>query len=197
MEENSLRRRYRSVALIATVAALALAYGTARHLSWASTKPTVQQVFSVTVDRDKAPWERPVIAICEGVPVHIGVHSREAGVFMAHEIPGALATCACGATQSLELLPAANGSPSFMDQGPADVRAAFRSARHRLAPAVAAAGRILADVPARQFGLRMTCTGVADSRRPYLRRVTSRPRSRSAITCWPVQPSAISFRCSR
>ncbi|MBU9563627.1 hypothetical protein KTE54_23385 [Burkholderia multivorans] len=105
MEENSLRRRYRSVALIATVAALALAYGAARHLSWASTRPTAQQVFSVTVDRDKAPWERPVIAIREGQPVHIDVHSREAGVLMAHEIPGALATCASGANQSLDLLP--------------------------------------------------------------------------------------------
>ncbi|AYY96558.1 hypothetical protein EGY19_03200 [Burkholderia multivorans] len=105
MEENSLRRRYRSVALIATVAALALAYGAARHLSWASTKPTAQQIFSVTVDRDKAPWERPVIAIREGQPVHIDVHSREAGVLMAHEIPGALATCASGANQSLDLLP--------------------------------------------------------------------------------------------
>ncbi|MDN7864190.1 hypothetical protein QZM19_12380 [Burkholderia multivorans] len=119
MEENSLRRRYRSVALIATVATLALAYGAARHLFWASTKPTAQQAFSVTVDRDKAPWERPVIAIREGQPVHIDVHSREAGVLMAHEIPGALATCASGANQSLDLLPAANGSPSFMDQGPA------------------------------------------------------------------------------
>ncbi|WP_176158243.1 hypothetical protein [Burkholderia multivorans] len=105
MEENSLRRRYRSVALIATVAALALAYGAARHLSWASTKPTAQQVFSVAVDRDKAPWERPVIAIREGQSVHIDVHSREAGVLMAHEIPGALATCASGANQSLDLLP--------------------------------------------------------------------------------------------
>ncbi|MBR8240775.1 hypothetical protein [Burkholderia multivorans] len=105
MEENSLRRRYRSVALIATVATLALAYGAARHLSWASTKPTAQQVFSVTVDRDKAPWERPVIAIREGQPVHIDVHSQEAGVLMAHEIPGALATCASGANQSLDLLP--------------------------------------------------------------------------------------------
>ncbi|HEF4737857.1 hypothetical protein KTD19_08505 [Burkholderia multivorans] len=105
MEENSLRRRYRSVALVATVAALALAYGAARHLSWASTKPTAQQVFSVTVDRDKAPWERPVIAIREGQPVHIDVHSRETGVLMAHEIPGALATCASGANQSLDLLP--------------------------------------------------------------------------------------------
>ncbi|MBU9133725.1 hypothetical protein KTD17_12070 [Burkholderia multivorans] len=105
MEENSLRRRYRSVALIATVATLALAYGAARHLSWASTKPTAQQVFAVTVDRDKAPWERPVIAIREGQPVHIDVHSREAGVLMAHEIPGALATCASGANQSLDLLP--------------------------------------------------------------------------------------------
>ncbi|MBJ9621057.1 hypothetical protein [Burkholderia multivorans] len=79
MEEDNLRRRYRSVALIATVATLALAYGAARHLSWASTKPTAQQVFSITVDRDKAPWERPVIAIREGQPVHIDVHSREAG----------------------------------------------------------------------------------------------------------------------
>ncbi|MBU9455321.1 hypothetical protein [Burkholderia multivorans] len=105
MEENSLRRRYRSVALIATVATLALAYGAARHLSWASTKPTAQHVFAVTVDRDKAPWERPVIAIREGQPVHIDVHSREAGVLMAHEIPGALATCASGANQSLDLLP--------------------------------------------------------------------------------------------
>ncbi|MDN7870236.1 hypothetical protein QZM26_12525 [Burkholderia multivorans] len=105
MEENSLRRRYRSVALIATVATLALAYGAARHLSWASTKPTAQQVFYVTVDRDKAPWERPVIAIREGQPVHIDVHSREAGMLMAHEIPGALAACASGANQSLDLLP--------------------------------------------------------------------------------------------
>ncbi|WP_261527305.1 hypothetical protein [Burkholderia multivorans] len=105
MEENSLRRWYRSVALIATVATLALAYGAARHLSWASTKPTAQQVFSVTVDRNKAPWERPVIAIREGRPVHIDVHSRQAGVLMAHEIPGALATCASGTNQSLDLLP--------------------------------------------------------------------------------------------
>ncbi|AIO33379.1 hypothetical protein DM39_752 [Burkholderia cenocepacia] len=105
MGENSLRRRYRSVALIAAVAALVLAYGVARHLSWASARPPTQRVFSVTVDRDKAPWERPVIAIREGVPVHIDVHAREAGVLMVHEIPGALAACSSGANQSLDLLP--------------------------------------------------------------------------------------------
>ncbi|WP_228545480.1 hypothetical protein [Burkholderia pseudomultivorans] len=105
MGENSQRRRYRSVALIAAVAALVLAYGVARHLSWASARPPTQRVFSVTVDRDKAPWERPVIAIREGVPVHIDVHAREAGVLMVHEIPGALAACSSGANQSLDLLP--------------------------------------------------------------------------------------------
>ncbi|AOI91466.1 hypothetical protein WS55_19150 [Burkholderia pseudomultivorans] len=105
MGESSLRRRYRSVALIATVVALVLAYGVARHLSWASEKPSAQQVFSVTVDRNKAPWERSVIAIREGAPVHIDVHAREAGVLMVHEIPGALAACASGANQSLDLLP--------------------------------------------------------------------------------------------
>ncbi|KWF06791.1 hypothetical protein WT55_20415 [Burkholderia pseudomultivorans] len=105
MGENSLRRRYRSVALIAAVAALVLAYGVARHLSWASARPPTQRVFSVTVDRNKAPWERSVIAIREGVPVHIDVHAREAGVLMVHEIPGALAACSSGANQSLDLLP--------------------------------------------------------------------------------------------
>lgn len=105
MGESSLRRRYRSVALIATVVALVLAYGVARHLSRASEKPSAQQVFSVTVDRNKAPWERSVIAIREGAPVHIDVHAREAGVLMVHEIPGALAACASGANQSLDLLP--------------------------------------------------------------------------------------------
>ncbi|MGK8205268.1 hypothetical protein ACRS3T_15890 [Burkholderia cenocepacia] len=105
MGESSLRRRYRSVALIATVVALVLAYGVVRHLSWASEKPSAQQVFSVTVDRNKAPWERSVIAIREGAPVHIDVHAREAGVLMVHEIPGALAACASGANQSLDLLP--------------------------------------------------------------------------------------------
>ncbi|WP_230965182.1 hypothetical protein [Burkholderia pseudomultivorans] len=87
------------------MAALVLAHGVARHLSWASARPPTQRVFSVTVDQDKAPWERPVIAIREGVPVHIDVHAREAGVLMVHEIPGALAACSSGANQSLDLLP--------------------------------------------------------------------------------------------
>ncbi|MDS0859888.1 hypothetical protein NUV25_19465 [Burkholderia pseudomultivorans] len=87
------------------MAALVFAYGVARHLSWASARPPTQRVFSVTVDRNKAPWERSVIAIREGVPVHIDVHAREAGVLMVHEIPGALAACSSGANQSLDLLP--------------------------------------------------------------------------------------------
>ncbi|KVN00050.1 hypothetical protein WJ62_16270 [Burkholderia diffusa] len=105
MDGKSRRPRYRSVALIATVAALVLAYGVARHLSRASEKQAAQQLVSVTVDRNKAPWERPVIAIREGVRVHIDVHAREAGVLMAHEIPGALAACSSGGNQSLDLLP--------------------------------------------------------------------------------------------
>ncbi|WP_041493338.1 hypothetical protein [Burkholderia lata] len=105
MEERNLRPRRRLVALIATVSALGFAYGVARHLSHASTRPPDQQVFSVDVDRDKAPWERSVIAIREGMPAHIRVHSREAGVLMAHEIPGALAACTSGTDQSMDILP--------------------------------------------------------------------------------------------
>ncbi|MCA8292362.1 hypothetical protein LGN19_01025 [Burkholderia sp. AU30198] len=91
--------------MIATVSALVLAYGVARHLSHASTRPPDQQVFSVEVDRDKVPWQRSVIAIREGMPAHIKVHAREAGVLMAHEIPGALAVCTSGTEQSMDILP--------------------------------------------------------------------------------------------
>ncbi|AOI76736.1 MULTISPECIES: hypothetical protein [Burkholderia] len=97
--------RGRWPAWIAFAATLLLAYGVARHASRASPVPPEQRHFSVDVDRDRAPWARPVIAMREGVPVHIDVHARETGVLMAHEIPGALAACASGSVQSLDILP--------------------------------------------------------------------------------------------
>ncbi|MBM2769184.1 hypothetical protein JQK92_22470 [Burkholderia anthina] len=105
MEEGKLRRRCRTIAWIATVSALVLAYGVARHLSRASTGLPAQQVFSVEVDRDPLRRARPVIAIREGMQAHIRVHSRETGVLMVHEIPGALAACSSGTDQSMDILP--------------------------------------------------------------------------------------------
>ncbi|NHV27601.1 hypothetical protein [Burkholderia sp. D-99] len=99
------RHRHRVVALVAIAATLVLTYGVARHLSRASSTLPDRQAFSVEVDRDKAPWERSVIAIREGRPAHITVHSREAGVLMVHEIPGAVAACGSGTSQSLDILP--------------------------------------------------------------------------------------------
>ncbi|PRD88870.1 hypothetical protein C6T66_10565 [Burkholderia multivorans] len=97
--------RRRAPAWIAIALALLLAYGVARHVPRASPAPPEQRHFSVYVDRGRAPWERPVIAIREGVPVHIDVHATETGVLMVHEIPGALAACASGGAQSLDILP--------------------------------------------------------------------------------------------
>ncbi|AQQ39698.1 MULTISPECIES: hypothetical protein [Burkholderia] len=97
--------RRRASAWIAIALTLLLAYGVARHVSRASPALPQQRHFSVDVDRDRAPWARPVIAIHEGMPVHIDVHARETGVLMAHEIPGALAACASGSTQSLDIVP--------------------------------------------------------------------------------------------
>ncbi|MFM0504797.1 hypothetical protein [Paraburkholderia caffeinilytica] len=105
MEERNPRRQRRSIALIATVSTLVLAYGVAKHLSWGSSRLPDRQIFSVSVDRDKAPWERSVIAIREGMAAHINVHSQEAGVLMVHEIPGAVAACVSGTDQSLDILP--------------------------------------------------------------------------------------------
>lgn len=102
-EEPWQRRRY--VALIATTAALVLTYGAIRHVSSASSNVPEQQHFTVHVDRNKAPWERPVFAIVEGVPAHISVQSKEAGVLMVHEIPSAFAACASGTEQSLDIVP--------------------------------------------------------------------------------------------
>lgn len=93
------------VVLIATMTALLLSYGVARQLSWASSTPVGLQQFSLTVDRSLAAWEHPVIAIWEGMPAHIDVRSRESGVLMVHEIPGAFAACASGGRQSLDLFP--------------------------------------------------------------------------------------------
>ncbi|NUO87961.1 MAG: hypothetical protein HOQ37_17875 [Cupriavidus sp.] len=104
-EQKTTRQRRRYLALIATATALALAYGAVRHLSWAFSKPPEQQQFTVYVDRDRAPWERPVITVREGVPAHISVQSKEPGVLMVHEIPGAFAACASGAQQSLDIVP--------------------------------------------------------------------------------------------
>ncbi|KVK88298.1 hypothetical protein WT01_25180 [Burkholderia cepacia] len=98
-------RRSRAPAWIAIAATLLLVYGVARHVSRASPAPPARQQFTVYVDRARAPWERPVIAIREGVPVHIDVHAKEAGVLMAHEIPGAFAACASGSVQSLDIVP--------------------------------------------------------------------------------------------
>lgn len=103
--QTKLRQPHRYVALITTLAALALAYGVVRHLSWASSMLPDQQQFSVYVDRSQAPWERPVIAIQEGAPAHIRVQSKEPGVLMVHEIPGAFATCSAGTQQSLDIVP--------------------------------------------------------------------------------------------
>lgn len=97
------RRRY--VALIATITALVLTYCAVRHLSFASSKLPELQHFTVHVDRGRAPWERPVFAIREGVPAHINVQSKEPGVLMVHEIPGAFAACAAGTQQSLDIVP--------------------------------------------------------------------------------------------
>jgi len=96
-------RRYAMPVAIAL--ALVLAYGIARQLSWASPKYPDQQHYAVRVDRDMAPWERPVIAIREGLPAHINVHSQETGVLMVHELLGAFAACASGNEQSLDILP--------------------------------------------------------------------------------------------
>jgi len=101
--QQRTRRWY--VALTATALALVLTYGVARHLAWGASRLPDQQDFTVYVDRDKAPWDRPTIAIHEGMPAHISVHSQEQGVLMVHEIPGAFAACASGSTQSLDLLP--------------------------------------------------------------------------------------------
>lgn len=90
---------------MATASALALAYGVARHLAWGAAPLPQQQHFTVHVDRDNAPWERPVITLREGMPAHISVHAQEPGVLMVHEIPGAFAACAAGSTQSLDLFP--------------------------------------------------------------------------------------------
>ncbi|MFT4064076.1 hypothetical protein [Paraburkholderia sp.] len=105
MASKNSRGWSRSVALIAATAALVLGYGVAKHLSSASPKPLDQQVFSVYASVDKQPWERPVIVIREGRPVHINFHSQQTGVLMVHEIPGAIAACASGKDQSLDILP--------------------------------------------------------------------------------------------
>ncbi|MGU7770773.1 hypothetical protein ACV229_11400 [Burkholderia sp. MR1-5-21] len=105
VEQTKPRQRSLYIALISTAAALMLTYGVARHLSWAASALPDQQHFSVYVDRSNAPWERPVIAIREGVPAHLDVHSREAGVLMVHEIPGAFAACSSGGEQSLDIFP--------------------------------------------------------------------------------------------
>ncbi|MBR8181931.1 hypothetical protein KDW54_05895 [Burkholderia ambifaria] len=105
IEAGRLPRRSRVRAGIVIAVTLVLAYGVARHVSRASPAPLEPQHFSVHVDRARAPWERPVIAIREGVPVHIDVLANEAGVLMAHEIPGAFAVCASGRAQSLDILP--------------------------------------------------------------------------------------------
>lgn len=99
------RQRSPYVALIATTIVLGLAYGVVRHLSSASPTRPDQQHFTVSVDRNQAPWDRPVIAVREGVPAHINVQSKEPGVLMVHEIPGAFAACAAGTQQSLDIVP--------------------------------------------------------------------------------------------
>ncbi|WP_061126924.1 hypothetical protein [Caballeronia catudaia] len=104
-EQKRPRQRHRHVALITTATALVLAYGVVRHLSWASSRLSDPQQFSVYVDREEAPWKRPVIAIREGVPAHITVQSKEPGVLMVHEIPGAFAACASSSAQSLDIFP--------------------------------------------------------------------------------------------
>ncbi|WP_253605452.1 hypothetical protein [Burkholderia multivorans] len=105
IETGRWSRRGRAPAWTAIALTLLLAYGIARHLSRQAPALPEQRRFSLYVDRDRAPWERPVIAIREGVPVHIDVHARETGVLMAHEIPGASAACTSGNAQSLDLLP--------------------------------------------------------------------------------------------
>lgn len=104
-EQKQPRQRGRYVALIVTTTALMLAYGVARHLSWADATPPDPQQFTVDVDRDKAPWDRPVITLREGVPAHINVRSEMPGVLMVHEIPGAFAACESGSAQSLDIVP--------------------------------------------------------------------------------------------
>lgn len=103
--QRTPRQRSPYVALIATTIALALAYGVVRHLSSVSPALPDQQHFTVSVDRNQAPWDRPVIAVREGVPAHINVQSKEPGVLMVHEIPGAFAACAAGTQQSLDIVP--------------------------------------------------------------------------------------------
>ncbi len=104
-KERTSRQRSRTVALIATTTALMLAYGVARQLSWATSMPSAPQQFTVDVDQDRAPWDRPVITLREGVPAHINVRSQVPGVLMVHEIPGAFAACESGAAQSLDIVP--------------------------------------------------------------------------------------------
>ncbi|UDM49001.1 hypothetical protein [Cupriavidus sp. MP-37] len=104
-EQRKSRQRRPYLALTAVAAALMLTYGVARYLAWASPMPQEQQQFTVYVDRDKAPWERPVLALREGVPSHLNVHSTLSGVLMVHEIPGAFAACGSGNAQSLDIFP--------------------------------------------------------------------------------------------
>lgn len=105
MAKQNLRRWIRSAVLIASTLALALGYGVAKHLAVASPNLPDQRVFSIDIGPDNQPWERPVIAIREGSSVHINFHSQQTGVLMAHEIPGAIAACASGKDQSLDVLP--------------------------------------------------------------------------------------------
>ncbi|WP_260441545.1 hypothetical protein [Burkholderia sp. Bp8991] len=98
-------RRSRALAWMAIGLTLLLAYGIARYVSRAAPAVVLPQRFSVDVDRARPPWARPVLAIRDGVPAHIDVHSKEAGVLMAHEIPGALAVCASGREQSMDIVP--------------------------------------------------------------------------------------------
>ncbi|KAA0178635.1 hypothetical protein FX016_24160 [Cupriavidus gilardii] len=104
-EQVKPRRRRPYVALTAIAAALMLTYGVARHLAWAASTPGDPQQFTVHVDRDKAPRQRPVITLREGVPAHIQVQTQLSGVLMVHEIPGAFAACGSGNTQSLDIFP--------------------------------------------------------------------------------------------
>src|ERR1700742_5187697 len=87
MKEERPRRWSQRIALVATVLILTVGYGLAKRLAGTPSNISDRRHFSVDVNSGETHHERPVIAIRGGTPVHIDVHSKEAGVLMVHEIP--------------------------------------------------------------------------------------------------------------
>ncbi|MFM0156415.1 hypothetical protein PQR05_33525 [Paraburkholderia sediminicola] len=104
-EERGARRWSRCVSVGATILMMMLAYGLAKHWAAATSNILDRRHFSVEVDPGDTYREHPVIAIREGTPLHIEVRSKEAGILMVDEIPGAAAACASGTRQSLDIFP--------------------------------------------------------------------------------------------